>query len=97
MFVICYLSHIMPKIKVKVDPELCIGAAACAVVAADTFKMNDENKAHVLDHGQDDQVYEREIEVTEEDLAGIVLAAESCPVLAVSITDETGKKIFPKN
>jgi len=87
----------MPKIRVKVGPELCIGAAACAVVAAETFKMNDENKAHVLDHGKDDQVYEREIEVTDEELSDIILAAESCPVLAVSITDETGKKIFPKN
>ncbi len=87
----------MPKIRVKVDSDLCIGAAACVVVAADTFKLNDENKAYVLDHGQDNQTYDRELEVTDEELENIVLAAESCPVLAVIVYDESGKQIFPKN
>ena len=86
----------MPKIKIKVDKELCIGAAACVVVDPATFVMNDENKAYVLDHGQDDQIYQRELEVSDEELSRILLAAESCPVLAVIITDENGKQLFPK-
>ncbi|MFH1142594.1 MAG: ferredoxin [Candidatus Uhrbacteria bacterium] len=87
----------MKKIQIKVDADLCIGAAACVVVDPSTFVMNNENKAHVLDHGQDDQVYQRMLEVTDEELDRILLAAESCPVLAVTIFDENGKQLFPKS
>lgn len=87
----------MKKIKIKVDSELCIGAAACVVVDPSTFVMNEENKAYVLDHGKDDQVYQRVLEVTDEELDRILLAAESCPVLAVIVFDENDKQIFPKN
>lgn len=89
----------MPKIKVKVLPDLCIGAAACVTVAPETFQLNEENKADVLDHGQapGGASYEREMEVTEEELQNILLSAESCPVLAVHVFDENGKQLFPKN
>jgi ferredoxin len=86
------------KIRIKVDPDLCIGAAACVVVAPETFQLNNENKADVLDHGKasSSPVYEREIEATEEELQNIILAAESCPVLAVFVYDENGKQLFPR-
>lgn len=86
------------KIKIKVDPDLCIGAAACVVVAPETFQLNDENKADVLDHSEapNGPTYEREVEVTEEELQNIILGAESCPVLAVFVYDETGKQLFPR-
>jgi len=86
----------MKKIKIKVDSNLCIGAAACVVVDPTSFVMNDENKAYVLDHGQDDQVYQRILEVADEELDRILLAAESCPVLAVTVFDENDKQLFPK-
>lgn len=86
----------MPKITIKVDKDMCIGAAACVAVSPDTFRMNEENKAVVMDHGQDGNLYEREVEVTDEELANIILGAESCPTLAISILDEDGNKIFPK-
>jgi len=85
----------MQKIKIVVDPDLCIGAASCVVVSPETFRMNEDNKAVVLDHGKDGNVYEREVEVTDEELANIKLGAESCPTLAISIFDEAGNKIFP--
>ncbi|MFH1253049.1 MAG: ferredoxin [Candidatus Uhrbacteria bacterium] len=86
------------KIKIKVDPDLCIGAAACVTVAPETFQLNNENKADVLDHGQapGGPTYEREIEVTEEEKQNILLGAESCPTLAVFVFDENGEQIFPK-
>jgi ferredoxin len=86
------------KIKVKVLPDLCIGAAACVTVAPETFQLNNENKADVLDHGQapNGPTYEREIEVTEEELQNLLLSAESCPVLAVHIFDDSGKQLFPR-
>jgi ferredoxin len=88
----------MAKITIKVDKDLCIGAAACVTVAPESFVLNKENKAWVLDHGKNPEgdKYERTMEVTEEEKANLILAAESCPVLAVIILDENGAQIFPK-
>lgn len=85
------------KLTIKVDPDLCIGAASCVTVAGDTFKLNEENKAVVLDHGDEEGAgYERTIEVTDEEKDKIVLAAQSCPTLAVFVTDEAGTQLYPK-
>lgn len=88
----------MPKIKVVVDEDLCIGAASCVTIAPDTFVMNDENKAYVLDHGSAEggPSYEREMEVTEDEKENIILAAQSCPTLAVFVFDEEGNQLFPE-
>jgi len=85
------------KIKVVVDPDLCIGAASCVTIAPNTFVLNEENKAYVLDHGEapNDPTYEREMEVTEEEKEEIILAAQSCPPLAVFIFDEEGTQLYP--
>jgi len=85
------------KITIKVDPDLCIGAAACVAVAPDFYRLNEDNKAVVLDHGKDGNEYERTIEIEEKELDNIILSAESCPTLAVYIYDEEGKQLFPKN
>lgn len=86
------------KIKVKVDSDLCIGAASCVTIAPETFQLNEENKAWVLDHGEEPggSVYERDLEVTEAEYENILLGAQSCPTLAVIITDESGKQVFPE-
>lgn len=86
------------KITVKVDPDLCIGAASCVTIAPDTFELNEENKAYVLDHGQAEggPSYERVMEVTEDEKENIILAAQSCPTLAVFIYDEAGEQLYPE-
>lgn len=88
----------MPKITVKVDPDLCIGAASCVTIAPETFQMNEENKAEVLDHGlvPDAPRYERVMEVTDSELETIILGAQSCPTLAVFIFNEAGEQLFPE-
>lgn len=85
------------KIKVVVDPDLCIGAASCVTIAPGTFQLNEENKAWVLDHGEepDGHSYEREMEVTEDEKEEIILAAQSCPTLAVFVYDEAGTQLYP--
>jgi ferredoxin len=87
----------MRKIKVVVDEDLCIGAASCVTIAPETFQMNEENKAWVLDHGQepDGHKYERVMEVTDDEYENILLGAQSCPTLAVFIFDEEGAQLFP--
>lgn len=86
------------KIKVIVDPDLCIGAASCVTIAPDTFVLNTENKAEVLDHSEapEGPTYEREMEVTEDEKENIILAAQSCPTLAIFIYDEEGTQLFPE-
>lgn len=86
------------KIRVKVDPDLCIGAASCVTVSPATFVMNDENKAEVLDHGDapGGPSYERDIEVTEAEKDEIILAAQSCPTLAIFVYDESGNQLYPE-
>ena len=88
----------MPKIRVKVDEDLCIGAASCVTIAPETFQLNDENKAFVYDHGQqpNGSKYERWLDVTEEEKENILLAAQSCPTLAIFIFDEEGSQLFPE-
>jgi len=86
------------KITVKVDPDLCIGAASCVTIAPETFQLNEENKAWVLDHGTEPNgsTYERVLEVTEDEYENILLGAQSCPTLAIFIYDEAGTQLFPE-
>lgn len=87
----------MPRIRVKVDEDLCIGAASCVTIAPETFQMNAENKAYVLDHGTEPEgsTYERWMEVTDDEMETILLGAQSCPTLAIFIYDEAGTQLFP--
>lgn len=82
--------------KIVVDPDLCIGAASCVTVAPEAFVLNAENKAEVLDHGvADAPTYTREVELTPEELQNVILGAQSCPTLAISIFDPSGQQLYP--
>lgn len=85
------------KLRIIVDPDLCIGAASCVTIAPDTFQLNTENKAEVLDHGTapDGPTYERIVDVTEDEKETIILGAQSCPTLAITIFDEAGTQLYP--
>ena len=75
---------IIGKYKVKVVRDACISAASCVALAAGTFKLDDENKAVILEDSTD----------TEE---AILMAAQSCPTKAIIIVDtETGKQVWPE-
>lgn len=85
------------KLRIVVDPDLCIGAASCVTVAPESFVLNVENKAEVLDRGQapEGPSYERTVEVTEDEKQNIIVAAQSCPTLAIAIFEEDGTQIYP--
>ena len=68
--------------RIVVDRSACIGARSCVLVGAKTFAMDDENLAYIVDPDADDD-------------DTVMLAAQSCPVLAIHLYDEDGKKIFP--
>ena len=68
--------------KVKVDRELCIGVGNCVVIAPSVFKLDDENKAVVLDPGSADE-------------QTLMEAAESCPENAIIVEDDEGNQLYP--
>jgi ferredoxin len=86
------------KIELTVDPDLCIGAASCVTADPQSFIMNEDNKAEVLDHGQAEggPQYSRIMEVSEAELENVITAAQSCPTMAVIVKNlDTGEQLYP--
>ena len=75
---------IVGTLKMHVDRDLCIGAATCIAVAPKTFVLDSEAKAVFLQSAQ------------QETPETIIESAKACPVAAIIIEDETGKRIFPE-
>lgn len=74
----------MKKIaKIVIKRDLCIGAASCLAVAPNTYDLDDENIAVVVNpKGNTDEE--------------ILLSARACPTLAIFLYDEEGNQIFPE-
>jgi len=71
------------KYKIKIDRNLCIGAASCVALAMKTFALDSENKAIILEGNGDEA-------------EAIELAAESCPTKAIILENvETGEQEYP--
>ena len=68
--------------KIVIDRDLCIGAATCVTIAPNTFQMDDENKAILIN-------------ATGDDAETILMGAESCPTKAIFLYDENGEQIYP--
>lgn len=71
------------KYKIKIDKKKCINCGTCVALAGKTFVLDSDNKAELTKGEWDDD-------------ATILQAAQSCPVLAIEIKDEKGKKVFPE-
>jgi ferredoxin len=71
------------KLTMRIDQDLCIGAATCIAIAPKAWVLNDEAKAVILDTAD------------QESDESLLEAAKGCPVMAITITDETGKQVFP--
>lgn len=67
----------------RIDRDLCIGAATCIALAPKAWALDDEAKAIILDTSG------------EESDDALLEAAKGCPVMAIFITDENGKQIYP--
>ena len=71
------------KYKIKIDKDKCIGCGTCSAIASKTFTVDSDNKAQIVKGNWDDD-------------KTIMQAAQSCAVLAITLTDQDGKKVFPK-
>ncbi|CAI8010393.1 Ferredoxin [Geodia barretti] len=74
----------MPRqLKITVDYNVCVGNAMCETFAPNTFGLNDDRQSYVKDAAGDPE-------------DTILLAAENCPVTAITVEDaETGEILFP--
>ncbi len=71
------------KLTMRIDRDLCIGAATCVAIAPKAWALDDEAKAIILDTSDEE---------TDDTL---LEAAKGCPVMAIFITDESGKQLYP--
>ena len=68
--------------KVRIDRDLCIGVGNCVAIAPTAFKLDEENKAVVLEPSSVDD-------------DALLEAAESCPANAIIIEDDEGHQLYP--
>ena len=71
------------KLTMHIDQSMCIGAATCVALAPKAWALDDQAKAYILDT------------VEAESDEALLEAAKGCPVMAITVTDDTGKKLFP--
>lgn len=71
------------KLRVWVDPKVCVGNAMCEAIAAACFRLNENRQSEAIN--------------PKGDSAELILeAAENCPVSAIHVEDEeTGEKLYP--
>ena len=92
------------KYKILYDREKCIGAGSCVAVADHIWKMDDEDKATLLEEGTEElELVTSEMKKTpeieeavidEKDLDVVIQSAEVCPVQVIKIIDiETGEEL----
>ena len=74
----------MAKYKVSVDQTTCIGCAACTAMCSKYFEMHDTSEGDKA----------RTIISETDELEPIHEAAEVCPVNAIHIENEHGKKMI---
>lgn len=74
---------VVGKLTIEVDRDMCIGAATCIAVAPNTYLLDSQAKAIILDTAEKDD------EQTQLD------SARACPVGAIYLKDENGKVIYP--
>ncbi len=81
--------------RVKVDRDLCIGAASCIALLPEVFELDEEGKAVIKrlagDKGSDWTDYKN----LSAEAQMVLEAARSCPTNAIIVEDDEGKQVYP--
>ncbi len=82
--------------RIVVDRQICIGAAACVIVAGKTFQLDAEGKAEVVNGAAKEQTEETSAalsSIENDDCQTIIDGALSCPVNAIHLYEDDGTQI----
>lgn len=84
---------------IKIDRDLCIGAASCVSVYPEIYELDEEAKAVVLkkDGTQTSDYTSIDLlkcEAIDDDQ--LLLSAQSCPTGAIFLYDEQGTQLYPE-
>ena len=83
------------KYKVVFDRANCISAAACVTAYAKRWQIVSDGKVDLVGGKKKENNEVQELIIAEKELAQMKLAAESCPVNVIHISDfKTNKKII---
>ena len=83
--------------KIIVDRNACIGAAACVVLAGKTFALDAEGKAEVIcvtDKTQTPEESSGKQTVDNDAREAIIEAAMACPTNAIHLIDDDGSQVI---
>jgi ferredoxin len=84
---------------IKVDRDLCIGAASCIAVYPEIFELDEENIA-VIKRQDGSKISDKTaielLDVSEVDDDKLLMAAQSCPTAAIILYDERGLVVYPE-
>ena len=81
--------------RIRVDRDLCIGAASCVALLPEVFELDEEGKAvmkRIVGDKTSEWVDYKELSA---EAQMILEAARSCPTSAIIIEDDDGKQIYP--
>jgi len=81
--------------RIRVDRELCIGAASCLALLPEVFELDEEGKAVIIDKDGNKTSDNTDYSKIPIDAKLILEAARSCPTNAIIIEDDNGKQIYP--
>ncbi len=81
--------------RVRVDRELCIGAASCIALLPEVFELDEEGKAVMKKLAGDKTSEWTDVKELSSELKLIIEAARSCPTNAIIIEDDDGKQVYP--
>ena len=75
----------MAKLRVTIDPKICIGAATCVGMSPQLFQLDEENRANIVPPGTEDGAFEATFDATAEQQSEIELAVDGCPTSAIRV------------
>lgn len=84
---------------IKIDRDLCIGAASCVAVYPEVFELDEESKAVVLKRDGSKTSEQTSVELlscASVDDDQLLLAAQSCPTAAIYLYGEDGTQLYPE-
>lgn len=81
--------------RVRVDRDLCIGAASCIALLPEVFELDEEGKAVIKRLAGDKSSDWTDVKQLSAEAQMVLEAARSCPTNAIIVEDDDGKQIYP--